>query len=135
VEGTIRRALSSPHGWNMPYCYDLGDEWLKMTGLPFVFALWAARRDTAEALDKAGVFTALYESTERGLTEEARDSIATAYAGKLELSAGVCCRYLRDLRYRLTEEDLAGLRRFLELALDDFDWNRLCFWQRAAVAL
>jgi chorismate dehydratase len=28
---------------NCPYQYDLGEEWKKLTGLPFVFAIWTAR--------------------------------------------------------------------------------------------
>lgn len=41
----------------------------------------------------------------------------------------VCLRrYLRDLRYTLTEDDLAGLKLYLELALEGFDWNTLEFW-------
>jgi chorismate dehydratase len=129
VEGTIHRALSSPHGWSLPYIYDLGDEWLKMTGLPFTFAVWAARKDRAHELEAAGVFDALYASTEAGLSESARDRLATAYAARLGLPAGVCRRYLRDLRYHLTEDDLAGLRLFLERALPGFERHRLEFWQ------
>lgn len=128
VEGTVHRALSSPAGWGLPYIYDLGDEWLKMTGLPFTFAVWAARRERAAALEAAGVFDALYASTEAGLREDARDALAQTYAVRLGLPVGVCRRYLRDLRYRLTEDDRAGLKRFLELALDGFDWARLEFW-------
>ena len=36
--------------------------------------------------------------------------------------------YLRDLRYHLTEDDLAGLKLFLELSVEGFDWNTLEFW-------
>jgi chorismate dehydratase len=133
VEGSIHRALSGPRGWGLPYIYDLGDEWLKMTGLPFTFAVWAARKDRAEALANAGVFQALYASTEAGLTEAGRNQLADAYAARLRLPAGVCRRYLRDLRYHLTEDDLAGLRLFLELALDGFDWRSLTFWQSAVI--
>jgi chorismate dehydratase len=134
VEGARHRALSCPignpstNGWGLPYIFDLGDEWLKMTGLPFTFAVWAARRDKAEALAVAGVFDALYASTERGLQPAARNALADAYAKRLDLPVGACRRYLRDLRYRLTEDDLAGLKRFLELALDGYDWHRLEFW-------
>jgi chorismate dehydratase len=136
VEGVRHRALSNPNGWDLPYIYDLGDEWLKMTGLPFTFAVWAARRERAAELEAAGIFDALYASTQVGLTEDAREHLATAYAARLGLPAGVCRRYLRDLRFNLTEDDLAGLKLFLELALDDFDWNTLEFWgQREAVAL
>lgn len=128
VEGVHHRALSNSGGWNLPYIYDLGDEWLKMTGLPFTFSVWAARKDKAQALEDAGVFSALYASTEMGLTETGRDTLAQAYAGRLGLPAGVCRRYLRDLRYNLTGDDLAGLKLYLELALDGFDWDTLVFW-------
>ena len=147
VEGAHHRAfpLPSPNpspvqwrgreGWGLPTIYDLSDEWLKMTGSPFVFALWAARREKVEALDQAGVFEALYASTQAGLTEGARDTLAQAYAARLGLPVGVCRRYLRDLHYGLNEDDCAGLRRFLESALPDFDWEQLEFWgqrERAA---
>ena len=132
VEGAIHRALSGPDGWGLPYIYDLGDEWLKMTGLPFTFAVWAARRERAAELQAAGVFDALYASTEAGLTETPRDGLANAYAARLGLPAGVCRRYLRDLRYHLQDDDRAGLKRFLELALEGFDWNTLEFWQDEA---
>jgi chorismate dehydratase len=114
----------------LPYIYDLGDEWLKMTGLPFTFAVWAARKDRAQTMHDAGVFDALYASTATGLTDHNRDTLAQAYAARLGLPAGVCRRYLRDLRYHLTDDDLAGLKRFLEIALDGFEWERLEFWEQ-----
>jgi chorismate dehydratase len=144
VEGVHHRRLTPPphpptpsplhrEGEIRPYIYDLGDEWLKMTGLPFTFSVWAARKDKAQALEDAGVFEALYASTAMGLTEAGRDTLAQGYAGRLGLPAGVCRRYLRDLRYNLTEDDLAGLKLYLELALDGFDWKSLEFWGQRAV--
>lgn len=139
VESAHHRALSGPHGvaGGLPYIYDLGDEWLKMTGLPFVFALWAARRDTANAMNEVGVFDALYASTAVGTTDSAREELADAYAPKLELPVGVCRRYLRDLRYDLTNDDLAGLKLFLELSLknEGFTWDKLEFWPARELAL
>jgi chorismate dehydratase len=134
IEGVHHRALSSPAGWHLPYIYDLGDEWLKMTGLPFTFAVWAARKDKAEEMADVGVFDALYASTDAGLTDAARDTLSQAYGGRLGLPVGVCRRYLRDLRYRLTEDDLEGLKLFLELALDGFDWNTLEFWENKVLS-
>src|SRR2546430_10108349 len=32
-----------------PHRYDLGEEWRRWTGLPFVFAVWAARREADPA--------------------------------------------------------------------------------------
>ncbi|MFN8376559.1 MAG: menaquinone biosynthesis protein [Anaerolineae bacterium] len=136
VEGSIHRALSGKQGWGLPYIYDLGDEWLKMTGLPFVFALWAMRREKAEALQQAGVFEALYASTAAGLLPKNRDMLADAYSARLGLPGGVCRRYLRDLRLRMGDDDKAGLKLFLESALEDFQWESLEFWhQPDAMAL
>jgi chorismate dehydratase len=128
VEGTVHRTLTTPSVVGTPYIFDLSDEWLKMTGLPFTFAVWAARKQQSEELAEAGVFQALYDSTEAGLNESSRDMLAQAYAGRLGLPVGVCRRYLRDLRYHLTEDDLAGLKLFLEMALTGFLWEQLTFW-------
>jgi chorismate dehydratase len=120
----------------LPFIYDLGDEWLKMTGLPFTFSVWCVRKDRAAALESAGVFEALYASTQLGLTEEGRTKLADAYAARLGLPAGVCRRYLRDLRYHLTEDDLAGLKLFLEMSVEGFKWDMLEFWRQGeALAL
>ena len=37
-----------------PYVYDLADEWIRFSGLPFVFALWVSRERMAEEI--AGTF-------------------------------------------------------------------------------
>ncbi len=42
VEGQIRREVA---GRGKPYVFDLATEWRAWTGLPFVFAVWAARAD------------------------------------------------------------------------------------------
>jgi len=31
------------------YCYDLAEEWIRFTGLPFAFAVWAANKPVSEA--------------------------------------------------------------------------------------
>ncbi len=124
IEGTLRRAVARR---GVPYVFDLGDEWLKWTGLPFVFALWSARRDRLEEIARSGVIEALYESKTEGLLH--LDLIAQAYAPRLGLEPGVCLKYLRDLRYDLTPEDQAGLVRFLTLALPDFRPEDLHVWQ------
>jgi predicted solute-binding protein len=43
------------------------------------------------------------------------DDIAISYAPTLAVPVGVCRRYLHDLRFDLTAEDLAGLNRFLSM--------------------
>ena len=51
----LRRAVA---GRGQPYVFDLATEWQAWTGLPFVFAVWAARADRAEAIAASGVVEA-----------------------------------------------------------------------------
>jgi chorismate dehydratase len=116
IEGTARRMLITPQGETArPYVFDLGDEWLKHTSLPFVFALWAARREAIEALLANRVQEALQASKCDGVAS--LDHLARAYAPRLGLPVGVCARYLHDLRFDLTEWDREGLERFLDHTL------------------
>jgi len=38
---------------NFPYVYDLAEEWIKNTGLQFVFAAWVSRRKLGDTFNKA----------------------------------------------------------------------------------
>ena len=88
---------------------DLGAEWTRLTGLPFVWAFWAGRPG---AIDAAGV-AALQAARDEGLRES--DAIAEAYCGAAR--ADICRRYLRDnIKYRLGDREVQGLRRYYELA-------------------
>jgi chorismate dehydratase len=116
-EGTLRREVA---GRGRPFVIDLAAEWEAWTGLPFVFAVWAARRDRADAVRASGVLALLRESKQRGLAD--LDRLAGEAAARLRLPRNICARYLRLLDYELTERDLRGLRRFLELAVPGFDW-------------
>ncbi|RUA16780.1 MAG: hypothetical protein DSY55_03435 [Clostridia bacterium] len=127
VESAHRRSVP---GRGQPYAFDLGDEWLKWTGLPFVFALWAARREALPALADLGILPALYESKAEGLQHI--PEIARAYAPRLGLHIGVLTKYLHDLRYDLTPADRAGLHRYFSLALDDFRPESLQCWHPQA---
>lgn len=123
IEGTLRRAVPRR---GVPYVFDLGDEWLKWTGLPFVFALWSVRRDRLDEVTTSGIVPALYAAKVDG--RQHLEAIAQAYAPRLDLPTGVCTKYLRDLRYDLTGWDLAGLQRFLQHATPDLDPETLMAW-------
>lgn len=90
---------------------DLGAEWHALTGLPFVYAVWAGR---PEALAEAHV-RELQAARDRGV--QAVDAIAeTAGRGDRAWTDQVRA-YLRDnLKYRLGDAERAGLTRFHELA-------------------
>ena len=123
VESAHRREI---RGRGQPYAFDLGDEWLKWTGLPFVFALWAVRRDSLPALAELDILPALYASKAEGLQHI--PEIARAYAPRLGLNVGVLTKYLYDLRYDLTPADRAGLLAYFSLALEDFRPESLLCW-------
>lgn len=124
VESAHRREIP---GRGQPYVFDLGDEWLKWTGLPFVFALWAARREALPLIRDLDVVAALYEAKADGLVHI--PEIARAYAPRLGLPTGVLTKYLHDLRYDLTSSDRAGLLTYLVLALPGFRSDRLQTWR------
>lgn len=101
-------------------CYpvevDLGAAWRDWTGLPFVFAVWAARR-RAEASAVAAVHEALLASRTWGLAH--LDDLAGAAAAATGLPAALCRHYFDGLDYGLSYRHLAGLTDFFRrLAAD-----------------
>ncbi|HBH53685.1 MAG TPA: hypothetical protein DDY91_17505 [Planctomycetaceae bacterium] len=92
--------------------WDLGEEWTRMTGLPFVFALWASRRGE----DLQGLEDALCNARDLGV--ERLEAIARREAPLLGLSEQLTLDYLRDnLYYHLGEAERRGLARFQQLAV------------------
>jgi chorismate dehydratase len=130
IEGTVHRAVPRR---GVPHVFDLGDEWLKWTGLPFVFALWSVRRDRLAEVTRSGIVPALYAAKVDG--RQHLEAIAQAYAPRLDLPTGVCTKYLRDLRYDLTGWDLAGLQRYLSYAAPDLGPDTLLAWHDDRQAL
>ena len=90
------------------YCesWDLGEEWLRETGLPFVFAMWVARKTALPDISEA-----LQQARDAGLAN-LNDIIATE-APKYGLSATSCEEYFRrHLHFYLGQRELAGLQLF-----------------------
>ncbi|WP_018290959.1 menaquinone biosynthesis protein [Verrucomicrobium sp. 3C] len=80
---------------------DLGESWLERTGLPFVFAVWAVRREEARGKEVAAL---LREAKRRGLA--ARSSIANDQSEWEYLT--------RFIRYEVGEREKEGVARFCE---------------------
>jgi len=92
--------------------WDLGDEWCRWTGLPFVFAVWAAR--ATESLP--GLAERLAAARDAGKANLA--AIAAAEADRHGLTVPQCLSYLRDnLHYDLGTPERAALRLFHDYAL------------------
>jgi chorismate dehydratase len=90
---------------------DLGEEWRRVTGLPFVFAFWAGRPG---AVNPGGV-----RRLRAALAEGGRhlDAIARAHARGDEARAAAAEAYLRsNIVYDLGVEEVAGLREFYRRA-------------------
>ena len=98
--------------------YDLAEEWIRLTGKPFVFAFWAVRQgalaDVPLGLDLATVFQ---ESRDHGLQAESLERIAREWAPRLGLSETDVKTYLTEnISYDLDPACLDGLRLFYRYA-------------------
>jgi cyclic dehypoxanthinyl futalosine synthase len=90
---------------------DLGAEWKKRTGLPFVFAAWAVRQGEL----RAPLFERLNRAASEG--ERAAAGIARAYAeAKGEPSDRFVSYLTKNIRHRLGAREREGLLRFAEEA-------------------
>jgi chorismate dehydratase len=92
-----------------PHRYDLGAEWKQWTGLPFVFAVWAARRVADPAAVRRG-HEALLASRAWGLAH--LDLLAEDAARVTGVGVTACREYLGGLDYAFTYKHLAGLTDF-----------------------
>jgi chorismate dehydratase len=96
--------------------HDLGEEWKRWTGLPFVFAVWAARRVASPAAVQRG-HQALLASRAWGLAH--LDDLARDAARATGVPLAACREYLGGLDYAFTYKHLAGLTDFFRrLAAD-----------------
>jgi chorismate dehydratase len=99
-----------------PVEVDLGQEWKDWTGLPFVFAVWAARRDASPPKVQV-IHQRLLASRAWGLDhlEELAGDAATASG----VAYQVCRDYFDDLDYQLSYRHLAGLTDFFRRLAQD----------------
>lgn len=105
------RAMHEPQG-DFDAVWDLGEEWLAWTGLPFVFAMWVARRGVATS----HVVDMLSDSRDRGVSRIAE--ISKREAAALKISDQTAENYLTEnLYFRLTSAERSGLRLFQQLAV------------------
>jgi chorismate dehydratase len=101
----------APVDGNFEFVWDLGEEWSRWTGLPFVFSLWVAR----PGVDLQGVGATLAAARDLGLARLAE--IARCEAPTIGIPETDCLSYLRDnLDFRLGQRQRLGLERFFALA-------------------
>jgi chorismate dehydratase len=108
-DAALRSAFEDP----TPH-YDLGRLWLERTGLPMVFAVWAAPEPVHP--DLAELEEALVASVRAARAEP--EQLAFESSERYGYPAGFLARYFEKLRYRFGPRERAGLYTFLELARD-----------------
>jgi chorismate dehydratase len=106
-------ALHSAYEDPTPH-FDLGRLWLEKTGLPMVFAVWAAPEPVAEGLVE--LEHALVSSVRLARSEP--ELLARKASELYGYPAGFLARYFEKLRYSFGPRERAGLYTFLEMARD-----------------
>jgi chorismate dehydratase len=92
--------------------HDLGRLWLERTGLPMVFAVWAAPEPTNPELPE--LEEALVASVRAARADP--ETLAYEASERYGYPPGFLARYFEKLRYRFGPRERAGLYTFLELA-------------------
>src|SRR3954467_6625901 len=92
--------------------HDLGRLWLERTGLPMVFAVWAAPEPPSAELPE--LEDALVASVRAARAEP--ETLAYEASERYGYPPGFLARYFEKLRYRFGPRERAGLYTFLELA-------------------
>lgn len=93
-----------------PYSWDLGWEWQKLTGLPMVFAVWAARSE----LDQSALTKLLTTAKHSGLKKRA--TLAHNTSRELQLDGPTCRKYLEYIiRFDLGPREIQAISEFARL--------------------
>jgi predicted solute-binding protein len=91
--------------------FDLGQEWFELTGLPMVFATWAARR----GVDTSGLEEAFLASWRHGMTH--LDDIVAAESAARRLPRELVRNYLTHrIVFEIGEAERSGMALYLDYA-------------------
>jgi chorismate dehydratase len=115
-DAALRSAFEDP----TPH-YDLGRLWLERTGLPMVFAVWAAPEPLIEGLIE--LEHSLVASVRLARAEPER--LARQSSELYGYPTGFLARYFEKLRYSFGPRERAGLVTFLEMARDAGELDRV----------
>jgi len=90
-----------------PFCYDLAGEWIKFTGLPFVFAVWISRQPLPADFEKS------FQAALSWGVEHREESIMMAV--NAHITEQELISYLKnDISYSLDEKKIKGMELFLK---------------------
>ncbi len=111
----LRERIALPEGSGLSV-HDLGREWDDFTGLPFVYALWMIRADSADRLRDAasGLKRDLLLARDKSMKEYGNIALAAPESAWMGMDGLVA--YWRAMSYRLGEGHIEGLVRYLGYA-------------------
>ena len=97
--------------------WDLGEEWKKLTDLPFVYALWLIRPEVTDAKQVANRFRALRDENLASLDQLIADAVAgMGDPGSRKMNGEFLSRYYRKyLLFSFGEREKQGLQAFANL--------------------
>ncbi|MCL4500413.1 MAG: menaquinone biosynthesis protein [Deltaproteobacteria bacterium] len=114
-------ALCMKQAKAMPFELDLGEAWQELTGLPFVFGVWAVRRDFAAAHSEAtgSLHRLLLRSKDWGLA--ALPELSKLAGPSFKMTAEQVLAYFHQLDYSLGPEHERGLTTFFHYLREQGD--------------
>jgi chorismate dehydratase len=100
------------------FTLDLAEGWIRYTGKPFVFAVWAIRESALHEAEYPRDLTSVFQdSRDHGLEPESLDHIAREWGRRLGLTEDSVRSYLTEnIYYQLDPVCLEGLRLFYRYA-------------------
>jgi chorismate dehydratase len=99
------------------FVYDLAEQWVKLTGQPFVFAFWAVRQSAICEGNPQEIAEVFQQSREEGLKPDHLDFLSRTWAARLGLEVERVRRYLTEnIHYYLDAPCLEGLHLFYRYA-------------------
>lgn len=108
----IKRSRTS----RLPHVYDLGELWNRLTGLPFVFALWQVNYKKNLEPDLIRLYDALAESKRYGLAR--LPELAAGHAAKFDVPFDILLQYWQCFSYDFGHEEQQGLLTFYGYAAE-----------------
>ena len=108
------KALKEKWEVHFDYVFDLGHMWLELTGLPFVFALWAVRKSFADKRpETVSTIIKLFNSSKKEGNKNL-EHIAKTASEILKIDIDICREYYDLLNYNLDPVQLKGIETFFD---------------------
>jgi chorismate dehydratase len=98
--------------------WDLGEQWKKRTGLPFVYALWLIRLEVSDAKSIAQHLRGLRDENLADVSSIVADAVVDAAVNKQEITREFLDRYYNEhIQFAFGTREKQGLQTFANLCV------------------